>query len=169
MTVQYYKASQLGNERELTEGVKLGTIELGHDEHLGDDDLRPELRSTICRSCSATRNTPARWRWWPVGDKVLKTMEKAGIKGLATAESGFRLLLTNRVEAKHPSDMVGLKYRVIESPTHMAAFRALGASAVPIPFGEVYGALQQKVVDGMDLPLGTFRRRSSTRWSRTFR
>ena len=36
----------------------------------------------------------------------------------------------------------------------MAAFRALGASAVPIPFGEVYGALQQKVVDGMDLPLG---------------
>jgi TRAP-type transport system periplasmic protein len=64
------------------------------------------------------------------------------------------LLLTNRVEVKHPNDMVGLKYRVIESPTHMAAFRALGASVVPMPFGEVYGALHQNVVDGMDLPLG---------------
>ncbi|HSE96447.1 MAG TPA: TRAP transporter substrate-binding protein, partial [Methylomirabilota bacterium] len=154
VTIQYYKAGQLGNERELTEGVKLGTIELGMTSTSAMTTFVPELAFYDLPFLFRDKDHARKVATGPVGDKLLKTMERAGIKGLATAESGFRLLLTNRVEVKHPNDMVGLKYRVIESPTHMAAFRALGASAVPIPFGEVYGALQQKVVDGMDLPLG---------------
>jgi tripartite ATP-independent transporter DctP family solute receptor len=154
ITIQYYKAGQLGNERELTEGVKLGTIELGMTSTSAMTTFVPELAFYDLPFLFRDKEHARKVATGAVGDKLLKTMEKAGIKGLATAESGFRLLLTNRVEVKHPSEMVGLKYRVIESPTHMAAFRALGASAVPIPFGEVYGALQQRVVDGMDLPLG---------------
>ena len=152
MTVQYYKASQLGNERELTEGVKLGTIEFGMTSTSAMTTFVPQLAFYDLPFLFRDKAHARKVSMGPVGDKLLKTMENAGIKGLATAESGFRLLLTNPVGVKHPNEMVGLKYRVIESPTHMAAFRALGASAVPIPFGEVYGALQQKVVDGMDLP-----------------
>ena len=78
MTVQYYKASQLGNERELTEGVKLGTIELGHDEHLGDDDLRPHAFYDLPFLFRDKEH--ARTVAMVVGDKVLKTMEKAGTR-----------------------------------------------------------------------------------------
>lgn len=152
--IEYFKASQLGNERELTEGVKLGTIELGMTSTSAMTTFVPQLAFYDLPFLFRDKAHARKVATGPVGDKLLRHMEPAGIKGLATAESGFRLLMTNRVEVRHPRDMVGLKYRVIESPTHMAAFRALGASAVPIPFGEVYGALQQKVVDGMDLPIG---------------
>jgi len=152
--IEYFKASQLGNERELTEGVKLGTIELGITSTSAMTTFVPQLAFYDLPFLFRDKTHARKVAMGPVGDKLLKHMESAGIKGLATAESGFRLLMTNGVEVRHPKDMVGLKYRVIESPTHIAAFKALGASAVPIPFGEVYGALQQKVVDGMDLPLG---------------
>lgn len=154
ITINYFKAGQLGNERELTEGVKLGTIELGMTSTSAMTTFVPQLAFYDLPFLFRDKAHARKVATGPVGDKLLKHMEAADIKGLATAESGFRLLMTNRVEVRHPRDMVGLKYRVIESPTHMAAFRALGASAVPIPFGEVYGALQQKVVDGMDLPIG---------------
>jgi tripartite ATP-independent transporter DctP family solute receptor len=152
--IQSYRASQLGNERELTEGVKLGTIEFGMTSTSAMTTFVPQLAFYDLPFLFRDKAHARKVSMGPTGDKLLKAMEPAGIKGLATAESGFRLLLTNPVGVNHPSQMVGLKYRVIESPTHMAAFKALGASAVPIPFGEVYGALQQKVVDGMDLPLG---------------
>ncbi len=152
--IDYFHSGQLGNERELTEGVKLGTIELGMTSTSAMTTFVPQLSfydlPFVFRDKAHARNAAT----GPVGDKLLKHMEASGIKGLATAESGFRLLLTNGVEVRHPKDMVGLKYRVIESPTHIATFKALGASAVPIPWGEVYGALKLKVVDGMDLPLG---------------
>jgi len=154
VTVNSFAGSQLGSEREVIEGVKLGTIEMGMTSSSAMTTFVPQAAlydlPFLFRDLAHARKVAM----GSVGDKVLKAMEPSGLKGLATAESGFRLLMQNRVEVRHPRDMVGLKYRVIESPTHIAAFRALGASAVPIPFGEVYGALQQKVVDGMDLPLG---------------
>ena len=152
--IEYFKASQLGNERELTEGVKLGTIELGMTSTSAMTTFVPQLAFYDLPFLFRDKAHARKVATGPVGDKLLKAMESVGIKGLATAESGFRLLLTNGVEVASPRQMTGLKYRVIESPTHIAAIKALGASAVPIPFGEVYGALQQKVVDGMDLPLG---------------
>jgi len=152
--IQYFNAGQLGNERELTEGVKLGTIEFGITSTSAMTTIVPQLAFYDLPFLFRDKAHARKAATGPVGDKLLAHMEAAGIKGLGTAESGFRLLMTNGVEVTHPKDMVGLKYRVIESPTHIATFRALGASAVPIPWGEVYGALRQKVVDGMDLPLG---------------
>lgn len=152
--IQNFNAGQLGNERELTEGVKLGTIEFGMTSTSAMTTFVPQLSFYDLPFVFRDKAHARKVATGPVGDKLLKHMEAAGIKGLATAESGFRLLMTNGVEVRHPRDMVSLKYRVIESPTHIATFRALGASAVPIPWGEVYGALKQKVVDGMDLPLG---------------
>jgi tripartite ATP-independent transporter DctP family solute receptor len=152
--IQYFNSGQLGNERELTEGVKLGTIEFGMTSTSAMTTIVPRLAFYDLPFLFRDKAHARKAATGSVGDKLLAHMEAAGIKGLATAESGFRLLMTNGVEVKHPKEMVGLKYRVIESPTHIATFRALGASAVPIPWGEVYGALRQKVVDGMDLPLG---------------
>ena len=151
--LQSYKASQLGNERELTEGVKLGTIEFGMTSTSAMTTFVPQLAFYDLPFLFRDKAHARKVAMGPTGDKLLKAMEPAGSRAWpppspASASS------SRTPWGDHPSQMVGLKYRVIESPTHMAAFRALGASAVPVPFGEVYGALQQKVVDGMDLPLG---------------
>jgi TRAP-type transport system periplasmic protein len=152
--IEYFGSSSLGGERELTEGVKLGTIDFGMTSTSAMTTFVPQLAfydmPFLFRDVAHARRVAT----GAVGDKLLVAMETAGIKGLATAESGFRNMITNKTAINKPADMSGLKIRVIESPSHIAAIRAMGASAVPIAFPEVYGSLQQGVVDGLDLPIG---------------
>lgn len=152
--VSYCGSAALGAERELTEGVKLGTIDFGMTSSAAMTTFVPQLAfydmPFLFRDVDHARKVAT----GSVGNKLLAAMEAADIKGLATAESGFRNMITNKTSVTKPADMSGLKIRVIESPAHIAAIRAMGASPVPIAFPEVYGSLQQGVVDGLDLPLG---------------
>ena len=152
--IEYFGAASLGGEREMTEGVKLGTIDFAMTSTSAMTTFVPQLAfydmPFLFRDTAHARRVAT----GAVGDKLMAAMEAAGIKGLATAESGFRNMLTNKTAINKPADMSGLKIRVIESPSHIAAIRAMGASPVPIAFPEVYGSLQQGVVDGLDLPIG---------------
>ena len=65
---------------------------------------------------------------------------------------GFRIM-TVRKEVKTPDDLKGLKLRVPNMPTYIAAWKALGASCAPMAFTEVFSALQQGVIDGQENPL----------------
>jgi tripartite ATP-independent transporter DctP family solute receptor len=153
-TIQYFGAASLGGEREMTEGVKLGTIDFAMTSTSAMTTFVPQLAfydmPFLFRDTAHARRVAT----GAVGNKLMAAMEAAGIKGLATAESGFRNMLTNKTAINKPENMNGLKIRVIESPSHIAAIRAMGASPVPIAFPEVYGSLQQGVVDGLDLPIG---------------
>lgn len=79
-------------------------------------------------------------------------MEDIGFKGINFWESGFKQFTANKPLAK-PEDFAGLKFRTMESPLIISQFEALGASPVPIDFGETYNSLQQGVVDGEENPL----------------
>jgi tripartite ATP-independent transporter DctP family solute receptor len=75
------------------------------------------------------------------------------MKVLAYWENGFRCL-TNSVEpVTSPEDMVGLKLRTPENPIILATMKALGANPSPLPWPEVYMALQQKAFDGQENPI----------------
>jgi TRAP-type transport system periplasmic protein len=152
--IDYFGEGRLGGEREFTEGVKLGTIEFGLPATSAMTTFVPQLAFYDMPFLFRDVGHARRVATGAVGDKLLAAMETAGIKGLATAESGFRNMLTNKNPVKKPEDMAGMKIRVMESASHIAAIRAIGAAAVPITFPEVYGALQQGVVQGLDLPLG---------------
>jgi tripartite ATP-independent transporter DctP family solute receptor len=86
------------------------------------------------------------------GNKLLATLDKAGLKGVTFWESGFKQFTCNR-PINQPADFKGRKVRVMESPIIMEQFRAVGANPVPIAFGETYNALQQGVVDCQENPL----------------
>lgn len=79
-------------------------------------------------------------------------MEEIGFKGINFWESGFKQFTANTPLAK-AEDFKGLKFRTMESPLIISQFEALGASPVPIDFGETYNSLQQGVVDGEENPL----------------
>ena len=68
---------------------------------------------------------------------------------------GWRNLTTGAKAVNKPEDMAGLKIRVPESPVWVEMIKAMGAAATPIPFGEVYTALQMKLVDGQENPIPT--------------
>ncbi|MDH2431491.1 TRAP transporter substrate-binding protein [Pokkaliibacter sp. MBI-7] len=90
-----------------------------------------------------------------VGQELAKRLEDKGLHTLGYWDLGFR----NMTNSKHPitkvEDVEGLKLRVIQSPIYIETFKALGANPVPMPFPEVYTALEQKVVDGQENPFTT--------------
>jgi tripartite ATP-independent transporter DctP family solute receptor len=85
-------------------------------------------------------------------DKMNETLIKKGIRIVGLLEVGFRNV-TSKKPIRVPSDLKGFKIRTPESPAQVETFKALGALPSPMPFGELYGALQQGVVDGQENPL----------------
>ena len=90
----------------------------------------------------------------PLGQELMKLMEAKGVKSFCFGGGwGFRNMLSNKRPIVHPDDMKGQTIRVQESPTYVAMMKALGANPVPMPWGEVYLAMKQGTVDGMELPV----------------
>ena len=93
----------------------------------------------------------------PIGQELLKRMESKGVKGFCFGGGwGFRNMMVNKRPIVTPEDMRGLTVRVQESPTYVAFMKALGANPVPMPYVEVYLAMKQGTIDGMELPSFTF-------------
>jgi len=91
----------------------------------------------------------------PVGAKLAKLLESKGFILLAYYENGFRDVTNSVRPIKSPADLKGLKIRTMQNPIHLAAWRALGANPTPMPFSEVFTAMQQNVIDGQENPIPT--------------
>lgn len=91
----------------------------------------------------------------PVGDKVKATLEPKGIVGLVYWENGFRNLTNNKHPVTKLEDLNGIKLRVMQNNVFLDSFKALGANAVPLPFSELFTALETRAVDGQENPYNT--------------
>ncbi|MGD9124477.1 MAG: DctP family TRAP transporter solute-binding subunit [Desulfarculaceae bacterium] len=152
--VKAYHASKLGNEREALEGVRVGTIQMGTlSSGPVPGFFQPVMAFDIPYFVSSA---PAAWEVFesPFAQKFKKAfVKKTGVRILGITENGYRHFTNAVRDVKVPADMKGLKVRTMENPAHMAMVKALGANPTPIPFGELYMALQQKVVDAMECPV----------------
>ena len=91
----------------------------------------------------------------PIGSKLLAKLQGKGMVGLGYWELGFRHLTNNVRPVVKMEDIAGLKVRVVQSPLYIEMFSALGANPVPMPFTELYTALETKAVDGQENPEAT--------------
>lgn len=89
----------------------------------------------------------------PVGSKMLDNLAANGAIGLGIWDLGFRHITNSKRPITKYEDIQGLKIRVIASPIFIDLFTSLGANPVPMTFGEVYGALESKAIDGQDNPV----------------
>lgn len=151
--ISIYHSSQLGDEQELSEGIRMGTIDIAL---LGSSSV------SKFEPLFMTFDLPYIFRSHAHADQVLDgeigkifadKFEKKGLKVLGYWESGFRHYLNNKRPIKTPKDLAGLKIRVPQSPVQVATAKALGASPVPINFSELYMACQQGTVDGQEGPV----------------
>jgi tripartite ATP-independent transporter DctP family solute receptor len=93
----------------------------------------------------------------PLGQELLKKMEAKNLKAFCFGGGwGFRNMMSNKRPVVTPEDMKGQTIRVQESPTYVAMMKAMGANPVPMPYVEVYLAMKQGTIDGMELPSFTF-------------
>lgn len=88
----------------------------------------------------------------PFGTSLIELLPDTGLVGLAYWELGFRNLTNNRHPVTKLEDISGLKIRTIQSPIPIELFNALGANAVPLPYTELYTALETGTVDGQENP-----------------
>jgi TRAP-type transport system periplasmic protein len=145
---------QLGGEREMTEGVQLGTIDLVTTSTGPVGNFVPDTLITdipfLFRDYQHARSVLD----GPIGQSILDKCPSKGIICLAWSENGFRHMTNSKREVGSPADAKGLKIRTMENQVHMQAFRTLGALPTPMAFPELFSALQQGTVDGQENPIG---------------
>lgn len=93
----------------------------------------------------------------PFGHNLHKKLEEKGLVGLAYYELGFRHITNSKRPITKVEDIAGLKLRVIPNPINVDWVSALGANPTPLPFPELYAALEQKAVDGQENPVATIK------------
>lgn len=150
MRIRVYPGGQLGAEKDTLELAVFGGIDITR-VNLGPITSIAPLTSVLAlpflfRSISHARATFD----GSVGRNILDSLSEHGLRGLCFYDSGARSFYNTQRPIHAPEDMVGMKVRVPNSDIYVHMIRALGANATPIPFGEVYQALVQGVVDGAE-------------------
>jgi len=90
-----------------------------------------------------------------VGQKVMDKLQDKGLVGLAYWENGFRNLTNSKRPVTKLEDLNDVKLRVMQNNVYLDSFKILGANAVPMPFSELFSALETKTVDGQENPYNT--------------
>ncbi len=155
MSIEIYPSSALGDEEPVLETQALGggTIDLSAPSGAALQSFSSEFLTVDFPF--AFENYDEVWKFYDgeFGDYLYDSLEGTGLVGLSWWDNGFRNLTTTSKEVHTASDVKGLKIRTMSARVHMAAWNAMGAAATPIPFGELYTALQQGVVDGQENPV----------------
>ena len=147
-----YPSSQLGNEKDLIEGLSLQTVDGGLIGGGSFQSVEPKFGVEALPYAWPTHESAYAALDGELGGYLLGLLEKQGVVGISWWENGYRHLTNNRRPVMKPEDMAGLKIRVTPDKMRLDTFKALGASPMPINFGELYSAMQQGVVDGQENP-----------------
>ena len=151
--VNIFPASQLGREREMMEALKLGSIEVVIISEGTTVLFFPPLEVLGIPFLNPSIDVAWKVMDGAFGRQLQEAMrKKTGIRIIGVAAPGpFRNFAANK-PLRNLADLKGLRIRTMQHPGHQAMVKALGASPTPIPFGEVYTAMQTGVIDGFELP-----------------
>jgi tripartite ATP-independent transporter DctP family solute receptor len=155
--VSVHPAGELGNDPGILEGVRLGTIDIGQTGNPFYTRFAPRLNVLDLPYLFSTYEGVYKVLDDEIGKGLLANLEKNRMKGLAFWEIGFRKITNSKRAILKPADLQGLKIRTTPNPAHVAAFKMWGANPTPMPFTEVYLALETGAVDGQENPLNIIR------------
>lgn len=152
MKIEIYPDRQLGEEREMVEGLQLGTVDMAVVSTGPLVAFVPELG--VVDLPFLFKNSQHAYKVFDseIGQGLLEKFETRNIVGLAWWENGWRSL-TSKKEVKSPADLKGMKLRTMQNPVHIAAFKELGAAPIPMVWGEVFTSLSQGVIDAQENPV----------------
>jgi TRAP-type transport system periplasmic protein len=155
MKVKIYPNASLGGEIAITSAMQGGTVEMSA---IATSQLVGVIKDFAALDLPFLFNSDKevdRVVDGPVGKTFLDKMPEKGLVGLSYFEHGFRNLTNSRRPVTKMEDIQGLKIRVEQNAVAIDTWNTLGTNAVPMPFPELYGALEQKAVDGQENPYST--------------
>ncbi|MFA5028835.1 MAG: TRAP transporter substrate-binding protein [Candidatus Methylomirabilota bacterium] len=157
LVINVYPNSQLGNEREYVEFLQTGQIEFGRVATSVLGAFVPQFQAFDLPYLFKSKQDMFRAADGELGNLVLKLLaDKLKIKGLGFFDDGSRCLYSSKRPIVVPADFKGMKVRVMENQLMIKTFNMMGAAATPLPYGELYSALQQGVVDAGEGPVQSY-------------
>ena len=149
LRVEVYPNNQLGNQRDVTEGIQLGTVQMASisspmagfvpESNLFELPFLFENRDHFYAVLDSA-----------IGEGLKPAFARRGFYLLGYFDVGVRHIMTVNQPIHSFNDMEGLKIRTMENPVHLDALRAFGANPIPMAYGELYTALEQGVIDGAE-------------------
>lgn len=151
--IEIFPSAQLGNERDLVEGLTMGTVDMalsnsGNIATFIDSYQVFDLPFLFRDNAHAHKVLDGE-----IGQKALDTLQNIGIKGLANWENGFFCTWNAKRPLNDPKDIQGLKIRANDNPIHIDSYKELGVSAITMGWSEVYTAIQNGTVDGVSVSI----------------
>jgi tripartite ATP-independent transporter DctP family solute receptor len=155
--IEVYGDRQLGDDKQLLEGVQLGTIDgalvsvptipLTLNAPAFDALQLPFLVPSYDKMAAVLSSE--------VGQQLLDSLAPSGIKGLGYIEAGQRHFLSRTKAVRTVGDFSGLKTRIVPTPLHKAVWEAVGVSPIGMAFGEVFSALETGTIDAVEINLSS--------------
>ena len=152
-TVTEHASGSLGGEREMIEGLQIGTVDVVITSSGPLGNFVPETYVLDLPFLFENYDQARCVLDSELGDELLEKMSDHGLVGMAWSENGFRHLTNSQREIASPADAEGLRVRTMENAVHQEAFRQMGARPTPMAFPELFTALQQGTVDGQENPI----------------
>lgn len=149
MKVTIFPNGQIGTEKAVLELVQLGAISMTKVSSLSLESFSPLVGILNLPFLFRDRDHHFSVLDSEVGEVILSAGASQNLRGLTYYDAGDRSFYASK-PIRTPSDVVGLKIRVMENRTAIRMMQLLGGSPTPMPYGEVYTALQQGVIDGAE-------------------
>jgi tripartite ATP-independent transporter DctP family solute receptor len=148
--IQTYPDATLGDETQMLEGMQLGTVDMAKAITSVLASLIPAFGAFDLPYLFRDKDHMFTVLNGDIGADLFDQMEAKGLKGLYWMDQGTRNFYTLDRAINSMQDLDGLKIRAIEAPVMLDTLKAFGASPTPMPFSELYVALQTHVVDGAE-------------------
>ena len=151
--VQHFPNRQLGDEKPMIEGMRLGTVDAGAITNAVIAQIDPAFQLNDLPFLFESEAQAQKVLDGPIGEKLRKKLATKGVVLVGFFEGGFRNMINNVRPVEKPEDVQGVKYRVMQNPVYIGMFSSLGGNAVPMAWGETFTAVQQGTIDGLEIPL----------------
>lgn len=148
--IEVFPSSQLGEEKDTIEQTQFGVIDMVRASFGSFNDIVPVTQ---------TLSLPYLFRGdehlhhvldGPIGEQIAEDFAKSDLIALAYYDGGARSFYNSQKPIKSIDDLKGMKFRVMQNDVFVDMMQALGANATPMPYGEVYSAIQTGVIDGAE-------------------
>ena len=150
LTLKIYPSGQLGAEREAVELLQLGSLAITKVSAAVMESFAEEYKVLGLPYIFRDKAHATEVFNGPIGEDILLSGEKVWLRGLGFYDAGARSFYTKEQPINQPNDLSGMKVRVMNSNTAINMVTAMGGTPTPIPFGELYTALQSGVVDAAE-------------------
>lgn len=153
LQVQMYPNRQLGEEKQVMEGVRFGTVDVAIITNAVIAQIEPAFQINDLPFLYSNEAQAQKALDGKIGGELADMLAKKNIIVLGYMEGGFRQMINNKKPVTVPADVKGVKYRVMQNPLFIDMFTSLGGAAIPMAWGETFTAVQQGTIDGLEIPI----------------